>query len=216
MKPNPEDRASLQLFHAGVLNGMFDIRSKTLDAVRRDCSVALSSPATKVGGPPDLASIFPSFFMVLDSLVRDSLILFFGSSSLGCLPPLRATGAINLFPVVFTTLPVAFPVPFNPLAANLVVPFAVFFVMRLVFFASRFTFPSLRFLLISVSLSDDEESLDDSSISPSSFMRSLFSIFSDVIGSKISRLGSPMESYPLKLSVDATLFSRSPSSPSSL
>jgi hypothetical protein len=76
-----------------------DIRSKTLEAVLRDCSVALSSPATKIGGPPDLASIFfPSFFIFLDIPVWGSFFFFFGSF-LGCLPDLIETGAMSFFPV---------------------------------------------------------------------------------------------------------------------
>ena len=76
------------------------------------CSVAQSSPAIKFDGPPNLASNFPNFFIVLDILFFESLFLIFLLGSIfGTLLDFRATVTEDsVFAVVLTTFPVAFPV----------------------------------------------------------------------------------------------------------
>lgn len=74
--------------------------------------MAQSSPAIKFDGPPNLASNFPNFFIVLDILFFESLFLIFLLGSIfGTLLDFRATVTEDsVFAVVLTTFPVAFPV----------------------------------------------------------------------------------------------------------
>mmetsp|Transcript_36950 Transcript_36950/g.89666 ORF Transcript_36950/g.89666 Transcript_36950/m.89666 type:complete len:203 (+) Transcript_36950:1419-2027(+) len=124
--PTSAARTSLHLCHDDDIKGTFDIRNKTEEAVRQDCSGAQSSPAINAGPFTVFRSSFWSLRIRFDtsSISSFSLCFFFGSN-LGGLLDLRVTGAIIAFPVVFVMLP-AVARPFAPV---LTVPFTTFFAL---------------------------------------------------------------------------------------
>mmetsp|Transcript_36953 Transcript_36953/g.89679 ORF Transcript_36953/g.89679 Transcript_36953/m.89679 type:complete len:301 (+) Transcript_36953:1419-2321(+) len=127
--PTSAARTSLHLCHDDDIKGTFDIRNKTEEAVRQDCSGAQSSPAINAGPFTVFRSSFWSLRIRFDtsSISSFSLCFFFGSN-LGGLLDLRVTGAIIAFPVVFVMLP-AVARPFAPV---LTVPFTTFLLFRTV------------------------------------------------------------------------------------